>query len=85
MSKIKPGKVPSEGESMRDARNKCGPEENGPAILSRRSLLELTGIVVATVALPPKAVDGQIIPQHGHNRARGEPRHGQAQHIHERS
>ncbi len=56
MSKIKPGKVPSEGESMRDARNKCGPEENGPAILSRRSLLELTGIVVATVALPPKAV-----------------------------
>src|SRR5467141_431188 len=56
MSKIKPGKVPLEGESMRDARNKCGPEENGPAILSRRSLLELTGIVVATVALPPKAV-----------------------------
>src|SRR5204863_1970809 len=41
---------------MRDARNKCGPEENGPAILSRRSLLELAGIVVATVALPPRAV-----------------------------
>src|SRR5258708_27761710 len=40
---------------MRDDRNRCGPEENGPAILSRRSLLELAGITVATVALPTRA------------------------------
>src|ERR1700686_4765030 len=41
---------------MGDNRNKCGPEEKGPAILSRRSLLELAGIAVATAALPPRAV-----------------------------
>jgi 2-methylcitrate dehydratase PrpD len=40
---------------MRDDRNKCRPEENGPAILSRRSLLELAGMAVATAALPPRA------------------------------
>jgi 2-methylcitrate dehydratase PrpD len=41
---------------MEDDRNKCGPAENGPAILSRRSLLELAGLAVATAALPPVAV-----------------------------
>src|ERR1700694_2853450 len=44
---------------MGDNRNKCGPEEKGPAILSRRSLLELAGIAVATAALPPRAVMAQ--------------------------
>src|SRR4030081_512469 len=41
---------------MEDDRNKCGPAENGRAILSRRSLLELAGLAVATAALPPVAV-----------------------------
>jgi 2-methylcitrate dehydratase PrpD len=41
---------------MEDDRNKCGPAENGRAILSRRSLLELAGLAVATAALPPGAV-----------------------------
>src|SRR2546425_10965491 len=47
---------------MRDDRNKCEPEENGPSILSRRSLLELAGIAVATAALPPRAVLGKRFP-----------------------
>src|SRR6266850_7116949 len=47
---------------MRDDRNKCGREENGPAILSRRSLLELAGIAVATAALPPRAVMAKACP-----------------------
>jgi len=47
---------------MRDDRNKCGPEENGPAILSRRSLLELAGIAVATAALPSTAVMAKPFP-----------------------
>src|ERR1700674_1654996 len=41
---------------MEDDRNKCGPAENGRAILSRRSLLELAGLAVATAALPPGAM-----------------------------
>src|SRR5260370_6261383 len=41
---------------MRDDRNKCGPEENGPAILSRRSLFELAGLAVATATLPPSVL-----------------------------
>src|SRR5216684_570214 len=47
---------------MRDDRNKCGPAENGPAILSRRSLLELAGIAVATAALPSRAVMANPFP-----------------------
>jgi len=47
---------------MRDDRNKCGPEENGPVILSRRSLLELAGIAVATAALPSTAVMAKPFP-----------------------
>ena len=47
---------------MRDDRNKCGPEENGPAILSRRSLLELAGIAVATAAFPTRAVMAKPFP-----------------------
>jgi 2-methylcitrate dehydratase PrpD len=47
---------------MRDDRNKCGPAENGPAILSRRSLLELAGIAVATAALPSPAVMANPFP-----------------------
>jgi len=38
---------------MRDERNKYRPAENGGAILSRRSMLELAGLAVATAALPP--------------------------------
>src|SRR6267143_46209 len=40
---------------MRDDRNKRGLEENSPAVLSRRSLLELAGMAVATAALPSPA------------------------------
>src|SRR5882762_2843087 len=40
---------------MEDDRNKCGQAENGRAILSRRSLLELAGLAVASAALPPGA------------------------------
>src|SRR6202158_1940462 len=47
---------------MEDDRNKCGPAENGPAILSRRSLLELAGLAVATAALPPGAVMAKASP-----------------------
>jgi len=47
---------------MEDDRNKCGPAENGPAILSRRSLLELAGLAVATAALPPVAVMAKASP-----------------------
>jgi 2-methylcitrate dehydratase PrpD len=50
---------------MRDDRNKCGPEENGPAILSRRSLLELAGIAVATAAFPTRAVMAKAFPGRG--------------------
>src|SRR6267142_4560161 len=41
---------------MGDDRNKCGPAGNDRTILSRRSLLELAGIAVATAALPQRAV-----------------------------
>ena len=41
---------------MGDDRNKCGPAGNDRTILSRRSLLELAGIAVATAALPHRAV-----------------------------
>ena len=47
---------------MEDDRNKCGPAENGRAILSRRSLLELAGLAVATAALPPVAVIAKASP-----------------------
>src|SRR5467141_2311190 len=47
---------------MEDDRNKCGPAENGRAILSRRSLLELAGLAVATAALPPVAVTAKASP-----------------------
>jgi 2-methylcitrate dehydratase PrpD len=47
---------------MEDDRNKCGPAENGRAILSRRSLLELAGLAVATAALPPVAVMAKASP-----------------------
>src|SRR5258705_10731140 len=47
---------------MEDDRNKCGPAENGPAILSRRSLLELAGLAAATAALPPGAVTAKPSP-----------------------
>jgi 2-methylcitrate dehydratase PrpD len=47
---------------MRDDGNKCGPEENGPAILSRRSLLELAGMAAATAALPHRAMMGKPFP-----------------------
>ena len=47
---------------MEDDRNKCEPAENGPAILSRRSLLELAGLAVATAALPPVAVMAKASP-----------------------
>jgi len=47
---------------MSDDRKKCGPEENRPAILSRRSLLELAGLAVATAALPPRAVVAKPFP-----------------------
>jgi 2-methylcitrate dehydratase PrpD len=47
---------------MSDDRNKCGREENGPAILSRRSLLELAGLAVAAAALPPRAVVAKPFP-----------------------
>jgi 2-methylcitrate dehydratase PrpD len=50
---------------MRVDRNKRGPEENGPAILSRRSLLELAGIAVATAALPRTAVMAKSFPSAG--------------------
>jgi len=50
---------------MRDDRSKCRPEENGPAILSRRSLLELAGLAVATAALPPRAVMAKPFPSTG--------------------
>ena len=38
---------------MSDDRNECGPAESDHAILSRRSLLELAGLAVATAVLPP--------------------------------
>src|ERR1700682_5149274 len=47
---------------MEDDRNKCGPAENGRAILSRRSLLEFAGLAVATAALPPGAVMAKASP-----------------------
>ena len=47
---------------MEDDRNKCGLAENGRAILSRRSLLELAGLAVATAALPPVAVMAKASP-----------------------
>jgi 2-methylcitrate dehydratase PrpD len=47
---------------MEDDRNKCGPAENGRAILSRRSLLELAGLAVATAALPPGAMTAKPSP-----------------------
>src|SRR6267378_6631176 len=50
---------------MRDDRNKCGSEEKGSAILSRRNLLELAGIAVATAALPPTAVMAKPFPSTG--------------------
>ena len=38
---------------MSDDRNECGPAESDHAIFSRRSLLELAGLAVATAVLPP--------------------------------
>src|SRR3989449_299369 len=38
---------------MSDDRNECGPAESDHAILSRRNLLELAGLDVATAVLPP--------------------------------
>jgi 2-methylcitrate dehydratase PrpD len=38
---------------MKDSRNQCGKAEKEQAILSRRSVLELAGLAVATAALPP--------------------------------
>jgi 2-methylcitrate dehydratase PrpD len=38
---------------MRDDRNEYGPAKNDREILSRRSLLELAGLAVATAAIPP--------------------------------
>src|ERR1700682_655908 len=45
---------------MRDGRDKCDPPENGRAILSRRSLLELAGLAVVTAALPLEAVMAKL-------------------------
>src|SRR6266852_1031723 len=47
---------------MSENRNKYGPAENGQTILSRRSLLELAGLAVATAALPPVAVMAKASP-----------------------
>jgi 2-methylcitrate dehydratase PrpD len=47
---------------MKDDRNKCGPAEDGRAILSRRSLFELAGLAIATAALPPAAVMAKSSP-----------------------
>src|SRR5258707_11907300 len=40
---------------MRDGRNKYRPSDNDRAILSRRSLLELAGLAVASAAIPSRA------------------------------
>jgi len=52
---------------MRDERNKYRPAENGGAILSRREMLELTGLAVATAALPPGAVMAKPSPSRDSN------------------
>ncbi len=52
---------------MRDARNKYRPQENGGAILSRRRMLELAGVAVATAALPPGAVMAKPSPSRDSN------------------
>ncbi len=52
---------------MRHLRNKYGPAENGGAILSRREMLELAGLAVATAALPPGAVMAKLSPSRDSN------------------
>jgi 2-methylcitrate dehydratase PrpD len=52
---------------MRHVRNKYRPAENGGAILSRREMLELTGLAVATAALPPGAVMAKPSPSRDSN------------------
>jgi len=52
---------------MRDEGNKYRPAENGGAILSRREMLELTGLAVATAALPPGAVMAKPSPSRDSN------------------
>src|SRR5882757_6644926 len=49
---------------MSDDRNECGPAESDHAILSRRSLLELAGLAVATAVLPP----GMLMTKPSHSR-----------------
>src|SRR5260370_12411956 len=48
---------------MRHVRNKYRPAENGGAILSRRTMLELAGLAVATAALTPGAVMAKPSPR----------------------
>src|SRR6195256_495765 len=48
---------------MRDERSKYRPAGNGGAIISRRSMLELAGLAVATAALPPGAVMAKPSPK----------------------
>jgi len=50
---------------MRDERSKYRPAENGGAILSRRSMLELAGLAVATAALPPGVGTAKSSPGQG--------------------
>ena len=52
---------------MRHVRNKYGPAENGGAILSRREMLELAGLAVATAAFPPGAVMAKPSPSRDSN------------------
>ena len=47
---------------MKDEQSKRRPVENGGSILSRRSLLELAGMAVASAAIPAGAVMTQPIP-----------------------
>src|SRR5713226_4429926 len=47
---------------MKDERSKYRPAESGAAILSRRSLLELAGMAVASAAIPAGAAIMQPIP-----------------------
>ncbi|HKV81617.1 MAG TPA: MmgE/PrpD family protein [Candidatus Sulfotelmatobacter sp.] len=48
---------------MRDERGRNRPVKNGGAILSRRSMFELAGLVVATAALPRGAVMARPFPR----------------------